>query len=108
TIAQVTIGIRCSTFASDVFKNEAMFERMRRLRIADCRLRISDEVGSRAWIDVFAQLFADHANWRRAAARQAFDKLDAVVSIRTYRYGVVHSVAVVLALNTSRCTQIFH
>src|SRR6266403_2797371 len=41
-VAQITVDVCRPIFAPDVFKNQAMFERMRRsqLRIADCGLRI--------------------------------------------------------------------
>src|SRR6266545_3340583 len=46
--------------------------------------------------------------WRGAAARQTFDKLDAVITIGADRNGIVHSVAMAPAINSRRRTQIFH
>ena len=105
-ITQVTIDIRRPIFASDIFKNEAMLKRMRWMqsRIAERGLPSAEKVGYRIWIDVFAQLFADHAHWRGAAACQTFDKLDAVISIGTHRDGIVHPIARAPAFNSSRRT----
>src|SRR6266536_1269265 len=117
-IAQVTIDICCPILASDAFENEAMFERMRGsprsggLWSAVSRWAVWRppflEISTRFWIDIFAQLFTDHADWRGAAARQTFDKLDAVITIGADRNGIVHSVAMAPAINSRRRTQIFH
>src|SRR5439155_1570099 len=50
----------------------------------------------------------NHADGRGAAACQAFNKLDAVVSIRANSNGIVHSIAIRRALDFKARTQIFH
>ena len=54
------------------------------------------------------QLFANHAHGRGAAACQAFNKLDAVVSICTNGDGIMNSVAVERALDSKGRAQIIH
>src|SRR5215469_96341 len=108
---QVTIDIGGPIGASNVFENEAMFERVRRSLIFGTSRLISQEVANSMYIDVFMQLFANHADRRRVAARQTLDKLDAVISIGTNQDRIVfavrrirahsgYSVAFVLAFNS--------
>src|SRR6266571_7169171 len=54
------------------------------------------------------QLFANHAHGRGAAASQAFNKLNAVVSIRANGNGIMNSFAIWRALDFKRRTQIFY
>ena len=72
-----------------------------RLRIADLSIgRLREKVGSGLWIDVLVQLVANHANWRGAAAGQALDKLDAVISVGADRDRIMHSFTITRALDS--------
>jgi hypothetical protein len=63
---------------------------------------ISEKIRDGIGANVFVQLLVYHANGRGAAAGKAFNELDAVISIGTNRNGIVHSLALVFALNSSR------
>src|SRR5438034_4333106 len=107
-VTQVTIDVGRPIRASDVFVNQAVLERVRGCLMFDVRCLMSDDIPNRIWIDLLVQLFADHAYGRGATACQAFDKLNAVVSIRTDSNGFMNTFAVRRALNFKRRTQIFH
>ena len=73
---------------------------------------ISEKLRDGIRTNAFVQLLVDHANGRRAAAGQAFNELDAVISIGANRNGIVfatgrirpkcgHSLALSFALNSS-------
>ena len=63
---------------------------------------ISEKLRDRIGVYVFVQLLVYHANGRGAAAGKAFNELDAVISIGANRNGIVRSLALVFALNSSR------
>src|SRR5215470_3419943 len=59
-------------------------------------------------IYIFVEFLVHHANGCGAAAGEAFNELDAVITIGTDRDGIVHSLAMTFALNSSRGAQAFH
>ena len=96
-----------------------MFERMRLGPIHDFRFTILDKIDDGIRIDLFVQRFANHAHWRRAAACQAFYKLNAVFSIGADGDGIMfaagrirpvcgHSLAIGLALDSKLRAHVFH
>jgi hypothetical protein len=64
---------------------------------------ISEKLRDRIEVYVVVQFLVYHANGRGATAGKAFNKFDAVISIGANRNGIVHSLALVFALNSSRC-----
>ena len=64
---------------------------------------ISEKLRGGIGVYVFAQILVDHAYGRRAAAGEAFNELDAVISIGADRNGIVHSLSVSFAINSGRC-----
>src|SRR5882762_11592668 len=69
---------------------------------------MSQQIGNRIYIDVFAQLFANHADWCGTAARQTFDKFDTVIPVGTDGNGIVHCIVVGRAADTKGRAQVFH
>jgi hypothetical protein len=63
---------------------------------------ISEKLRDGIGANVFVQLLVYHANRRGPAAGKAFDELDAVISIGANGNGIVHSLGLMFALNSSR------
>ena len=63
---------------------------------------ISEKLRDGIGANVFVQLLVYHANGRGSATGKAFNELDAVISIAANRNGIVHSLALSFALNSSR------
>ncbi len=63
---------------------------------------ISDKLRHGVEIYVFVQLLIHHANGRRAATREAFNELDAVIAIGTNGNGIMYSFTLSFAVNSSR------
>jgi hypothetical protein len=63
---------------------------------------ILDDLPGGIGIYVFVQLFVHHANGRRATACEAFNELDAVIAIGTNGNGIMQSLALSFAPNSSR------
>ena len=63
---------------------------------------ISEKLRDGIGANVFVQLVVYHANGRGAAAGKAFDELDAVIPIGANGNGIVHSLGLVFAFNSSR------
>ena len=74
----------------------------------DVRCLISEEFPNRIWVDLLVQTFVDHAHRRGVTARQTFDKLDAVIPVGAESDGIVHSLAIMWALDFKSRTKIFH
>src|SRR5207244_8189149 len=102
---------------SQVFENQSAFQGVRRCLPrsgglqsaasgwADWRppfLEICNKLRHGVGLNVFAQILIDHAYGRRAATGEAFNELDAVISIGADRNGIVHSLTVSFAINSSR------
>ena len=107
-VAQVSVDVDLPIVASDVLENQSMLKRMRRFRISDFGFRIRGNVCHEFRRNSFVQFVIHHADRRGAAAGETFDKFNAVISISAYRNRIMHSIALVLALNSSRRTEIFH
>ena len=60
--------------------------------------KLRDGIGANA----FVQLLIYQANGRGAATGEAFNELDAVISIGANRNEIVHSIALLFAFNSGR------
>ena len=97
-VAQIAVDVGRPICASDVFENETALEGVgRRFAIGDRRFAGRTRCCAAFRTDTFSpQLILDHANRRGPAAGEAFDKLDAVVSVRADGDRIVHAIAVVV------------
>ena len=91
----------CPIVASDVLENQSAFQGVRSCSMSDLVGLISEKLREGIGVYVFVQILVDHAYGRRAAACEAFDELDAVISIGADRNGVVHSLALAFGFNSS-------